>query len=52
MARSAWPDWAQDVANSWDKGLRRTEDAGLGDTLVHMIGDANSVLGYFEKIGL
>jgi hypothetical protein len=32
-----WPAWARDTAQS-----RQPEDTGLGDTLVHIIGDARS----------
>jgi len=42
IARSSWPKWAIEIAESWKKGIRRDSDAGLGDTIVHVVGDANS----------
>jgi hypothetical protein len=32
-----WPTWAKDLAQN-----RQLEDTGLGDTMVHIIGDARS----------
>jgi hypothetical protein len=37
MPFEEWPAWAQDLANS-----RQSEDAGLGDTATHQIGDTAS----------
>lgn len=34
---SDWPAWAKDIAES-----RQPQDTGLGDTLVHVIGDERS----------
>lgn len=36
---SEWPLWAKALSKS---KYRRPQDTGLGDTLVHIIGDANS----------
>ncbi len=44
-----WPQWAKDLAQH-----RRPEDIGLGDTLVHLIGDARSETfkrWFKEKLG-
>lgn len=35
--RSGWPFWTHAIAK-----FRHAEDTGLGDTLVHLIGDARS----------
>lgn len=32
-----WPEWAKDIARS-----RQSADIGLGDTVVHLIGDERS----------
>jgi hypothetical protein len=37
LPRSDWPLWARAIAK-----FRRPGDLGLGDTLVHLIGDARS----------
>jgi hypothetical protein len=37
LAKSDWPVWALAVAK-----FRQTGDTGLGDTLVHLIGDERS----------
>jgi len=34
--------WAKEMAESWKNGIHRESDSGLGDTAVHLIGDANS----------
>lgn len=36
-ARSVWPLWARAVAK-----FRQSDDIGVGDTVVHLIGDARS----------
>jgi len=37
LPRDEWPKWAKDLAH-----YRQPEDKGLGDTIVHVIGDARS----------
>lgn len=37
MARSEWPLWARAVGK-----FRKSEDKGVGDTIVHLIGDVRS----------
>lgn len=39
LAISEWPAWVKVLSKS---KYRRSEDSGLGDTLVHVMGDANS----------
>jgi hypothetical protein len=40
-----WPDWAKDISQD-----RQLGDTGIGDTVVHLIGDSNSELfkGWFK----
>jgi len=45
----SWPDWAKDLAHD-----RQPTDTGLGDTIVHLIGDTRSEkfkTWFHEKFG-